>query len=87
MIEQTIYWYSIKEYGLPTGINNRKVWMMFKNILSGEFEIYKIKRDYLDECWYVSDCDESVESKSDFLIPIMWTDSFNSTILKTIIKE
>lgn len=87
MIEQTIYWYSIEEYGLPTGANSRKIWMVFKNISSNKFEVHKIERDYFSNDWYFSDCDEIVEFISDSLIPIMWTDSFNNTILKAIIKE
>lgn len=87
MIEQTIYWYSIEEYGLPTGTNSREILMVFKNILSNKFEVHKIERDYFSNDWYFSDCDEMVEFISDSLIPIMWTDSFNNTILKTIIKE
>lgn len=87
MIEQTIYWYSIEEYGLPTGINSREILMVFKNISSNKFEVYKIERDYFSNDWYFSDCDEIVEFISDSLIPIMWTDSLNNTILKTIIKE
>ena len=47
MIEQTIYWYSMAEYGLPTGTNSREIWMVFKNISSNKFEIHKIERDYL----------------------------------------
>lgn len=87
MIEQTIYWYSIEEYGLPTGINSREILMVFKNVSSNKFEVHKIERDYFSNDWYFSDCDEMVEFISDSLIPIMWTDSFNNTILKTIIKE
>ena len=87
MIEQTIYWYSIEEYGLPTGINSGEILMVFKNISSNKFEVYKIERDYFSNDWYFSDCDEIVEFISDSLIPIMWTDSLNNTILKTIIKE
>ena len=87
MIEQTIYWYSIEEYGLPTGINSREILMVFKNVSSNKFEVHKIDRDYFSDDWYFSDCDEMVEFISDSLIPIMWTDSFNNTILKTIIKE
>ena len=87
MIEQTIYWYSIEEYGLPTGTNSREILMVFKNISSNKFEVHKIERDYFSNDWYFSDCDEIVEFISDSLIPIMWTDSFNNTILKTIIKE
>ena len=87
MIEQTIYWYSIEEYGLPTGTNSREILMVFKNISSNKFEVYKIERDYFSNDWYFSDCDEIVEFISDSLIPIMWTDSLNNTILKTIIKE
>ena len=87
MIEQTIYWYSIEEYGLPTGINSREILMVFKNISSNKFEAHKIERDYFSNDWYFSDCDEIVEFVSDSLIPIMWTDSLNKTILKTIIKE
>lgn len=87
MIEQTIYWYSIEEYWLPTGTNSREIWMVFKNISSNKFEVHKIERDYFSNDWYFSDCDEIVEFISDSLIPIMWTDSFNNTILKTIIKE
>lgn len=87
MIEQTIYWYSIEEYGLPTGINSREILMVFKNISSNKFEAHKIERDYFSNDWYFSDCDEMVEFISDSLIPIMWTDSLNNTILKTIIKE
>lgn len=87
MIEQTIYWYSIEEYGLPTGTNSREILMVFKNISSNKFEVHKIERDYFSNDWYFSDCDEMVEFISDSLIPIMWTDSFNNTILKTIIKE
>lgn len=87
MIEQTIYWYSIEEYGLPTGINSREILMVFKNISSNKFEAHKIERDYFSNDWYFSDCDEIVEFVSDSLIPIMWTDSLNNTILKTIIKE
>ena len=34
MIEQTIYWYPMEEYGLPTGTNSREIWMVFKNISS-----------------------------------------------------
>ena len=87
MIEQTIYWYSIEEYGLPTGTNSREILMVFKNISSNKFEAHKIERDYFSNDWYFSDCDEMVEFISDSFIPIMWTDSFNNTILKTIIKE
>lgn len=87
MTEQTIYWYSIEEYGLPAGTNSREIWMVFKNISSDKFEIHKIERDYFSNDWYFSDCDEMVEFISDSFIPIMWTDSFNNTILKTIIKE
>lgn len=87
MIEQTIYWYSIEEYGLPTGTNSREILMVFKNISSNKFEVHKIERDYFSNDWYFSDCDEIVEFTSDSLIPIMWTDSFNNTILETIIKE
>ena len=87
MIEQTIYWYSIEEYGLPTGTNSREILMAFKNISSNKFEVHKIERDYFSNDWYFSDCDEIVEFISDSLIPIMWTDSLNNTILKTIIKE
>lgn len=87
MIEQTIYWYSIEEYGLPTGTNSREILMVFKNISSNKFEVHKIERDYFSNDWYFSDCDEIVEFISDSLIPIMWTDSLNNTILKTIIKE
>ena len=87
MIEQTIYWYSIEEYGLPTGTNSREILMVFKNISSNKFEVHKIERDYFSNDWYFSDCDEIVEFTSDSLIPIMWTDSLNNTILKTIIKE
>lgn len=87
MIEQTIYWYSIEEYGLPTGTNSREILMVFKNISSNKFEVHKIERDYFSNDWYFSDCDEIVELISDSLIPIMWTDSLNNTILKTIIKE
>lgn len=87
MTEQTIYWYSIEEYGLPTGTNSIEIWMVFKNISSDKFEIHKIERDYFSNDWYFSNCDEIVEFVSDSLIPIMWTDSFNNTILKTIIKE
>ena len=87
MTKQTIYWYSIEEYGLPAGINSKEIWMVFKNISSDKFEIHKIERDYFSNDWYFSDCDEIVEFISDSLIPIMWTDSFNNTILKTIIKE
>lgn len=87
MIEQTIYWYSIEEYGLPTGMNSREIWMAFKNISSNKFEVHKIERDYFSNDWYFSDCDEMVEFISDSLIPVMWTDSLNNTILKTIIKE
>lgn len=87
MIEQTIYWYSIAEYGLPTGMNSREIWMVFKNISSNKFEVHKIEREYFSSNWYFSDCDEMVEFISDSLIPIMWTDSLNNTILKTIIKE
>lgn len=87
MIEQTIYWYSIEEYGLPTGTNSREILMVFKNISSNKFEVHKIERDYFSNDWYFSDCDEMVEFISDSFIPIMWTDSFNNTILKTIIKE
>lgn len=87
MIEQTIYWYSIAEYGLPTGMNSREILMVFKNISSNKFEAHKIERDYFSNDWYFSDCDEIVEFVSDSLIPIMWTDSLNNTILKTIIKE
>ena len=87
MIEQTIYWYSIEEYGLPTGTNSREILMVFKNISSNKFEVHKIERDYFSNDWYFSDCDEMVEFISDSLIPIMWTDSLNNTILKTIIKE
>lgn len=61
-------------------------WMVFKNIPSNKFEVRKIERDYFSNDWYFSDCDEMVEFISDSLIPIMWTDSFNNTILKTIIK-
>ena len=77
MIEQTIYWYSIAEYGLPTGTN----------VSSNKFEVHKIERDYFSNDWYFSDFDEIVEFISDSLIPIMWTDSLNNTILKTIIKK
>lgn len=87
MIEQTIYWYSIEEYGLPAGTNSKEIWMVFKNISSNKFEVYKIKRDYFSNDWYFSDCDEMVEFNSGSFIPIMWTDSINNTILKTIIKE
>ena len=87
MIEQTIYWYSIEEYGLPTGTNSREILMVFKNISSNKFDVHKIERDYFSNDWYFSDCDEIVEFISDSLIPIMWTDSLNNTILKTIIKE
>lgn len=87
MIKQTIYWYPIEEYGLPTGMNSREIWMVSKNISSNKFEVHKIERDYFSNDWYFSDCDEIVEFISDSLIPIMWTDSFNNTILKTIIKE
>ena len=87
MIEQTIYWYSIEEYGLPTGTNSREILMVFKNISSNKFEVHKIERDYFSNDWYFSDCDEIVEFISDSLIPIMWTDSLNNTILETIIKE
>jgi hypothetical protein len=87
MIEQTIYWYSIEEYGLPTGMDSRGIWMVFKNVSSNKFEVRKIERDYFSNDWYFSDCDEMVEFISDSFIPIMWTDSFNNTILKTIIKE
>ena len=87
MIEQTIYWYSIAEYGLPTGMNSREILMVFKNISSNKFEVHKIERNYFGNDWYFSDCDEMVEFISDSLIPIMWTDSLNNTILKTIIKE
>lgn len=87
MTEQTIYWYSIEEYGLPTGTNSKEILMVFKNISSNKFEVHKIKRDYFSSNWYFSDCDEIVEFISDSLIPIMWTDSLNNTILKTIIKE
>ena len=87
MIEQTIYWYSIEEYGLPTGTNSREILMVFKNISSNKFEVHKIERDYFSNDLYFSDCDEIVEFTSDSLIPIMWTDSFNNTILETIIKE
>lgn len=87
MIEQTIYWYSIEEYGLPTGTNSREILMVFKNISSNKFEVHKIERDYFSNDWYFSDCDEMVEFISDSLVPIMWTDSLNNTILKTIIKE
>ena len=87
MIEQTIYWYSMAEYGLPTGTNSREILMVFKNISSNKFEVHKIERDYFSNDWYFSDCDEIVEFISDSLIPIMWTDSLNNTILKTIIKE
>ena len=87
MIEQTIYWYSIEEYGLPTGTNSREILMVFKNISSNKFEVHKIERDYFSNDWYFSECDEMVEFISDSLIPIMWTDSLNNTILKTIIKE
>ena len=87
MIEQTIYWYSIEEYGLPTGTNSREILMVFKNISSNKFEVHKIERDYFSNDLYFSDCDEIVEFISDSLIPIMWTDSFNNTILETIIKE
>ena len=87
MIEQTIYWYSIEEYGLPTGTNSREILMVFKNISSNKFEVHKIERDYFSNDLYFSDCDEIVEFISDSLIPIMWTDSLNNTILKTIIKE
>lgn len=86
MIEQTIYWYSIEEYGLPTGTNSREILMVFKNISFNKFEVHKIERDYFSNDWYFSDCDEMVEFISDSFIPIMWTDSFNNTILKTIIK-
>ena len=87
MIEQTIYWYSIEEYGLPTGTNSREILMVFKNISSNKFEVHKIERDYFSNDWYFSDCDEMVEFISDSLIPIVWTDSLNNTILKNIIKE
>lgn len=87
MIEQTIYWYSIEEYGLPTGTNSREILMVFKNISSNKFEVHKIERDYFSSNWHFSDCDEIVEFISESLIPIMWTDSLNNTILKTIIKE
>lgn len=87
MIEQTIYWYPMEEYGLPTGMNSREIQMVFKNISSNKFEVHKIERDYFSNDWYFSDCDEMVEFISDSFIPIMWTDSFNNTILKTIIKE
>ena len=87
MIEQTIYWYSIEEYGLPTGTNSREILMVFKNISSNKFEVHKIERDYFSNDWYCSGCDEMVEFISDSLVPIMWTDSLNNTILKTIIKE
>ena len=87
MIEQTIYWYPMEEYGLPTGMNSREIWMVLKNIPSNKFEVHKIERDYFSNDWYFSDCDEIVEFISDSLIPIMWTDSFNNTVLKTIIKE
>ena len=87
MIRQEIYWYSIKEYGLPAGTNSREIWMVFKNISSNKFEVHEIERDYFSNDWYFSDCDEMVEFISDSLIPVMWTDSFNNTILKTIIKE
>lgn len=87
MIKQTIYWYPIEEYGLPIGMNSREIWMVFKNISSNKFEAHKIERDYFSNDWYFSDCDEIVEFVSDSLIPIMWTDSLNNTILKTIIKE
>lgn len=74
-------------HGLPTGTNSREIWMVFKNISSNKFEVHKIERDYFSNDWYFSDCDEMVEFISDSLIPVMWTDSFNNTILKTIIKE
>lgn len=86
MIEQTIYWYPMEEYGLPAGMNSREIWMVFKNIPSNKFEIHKIERNYFSNDWYFSDCDEMVEFISDSFIPIMWTDSFNNTILKNIIK-
>ena len=87
MIEQTIHWYSIAKYGLPTRMNSREIWMVFKNISSNKFEVHKIERDYFSDDWHFSGCDEMVEFISDSLIPIMWTDSLNNTILKTIIKE
>lgn len=87
MIEQTIYWYPMEEYGLPGGMNSREIWMVFKNIPSNKFEVHKIERNYFSNDWYFSDCDEMVEFISDSFIPIMWTDSVNNTILKTIIKE
>lgn len=87
MIEQTIYWYPMEEYELPTGRNSREIWMVFKNVSSNKFEVHKIERDYFSNDWYFSDCDEMVEFISDSFIPIMWTDSVNNTILKTIIKE
>ena len=87
MIEQTIYWYSIEEYGLPTGTNSREIRMVFKDVPSNKFEVHKIERDYFSNDWYFYNCDEMVEFISDSFIPIMWTDSFNNTILKTIIKE
>lgn len=87
MIEQTIYWYPMEEYGLPTGMSSREIWMVFKNIPSNKFEVHKIERDYFSNDWYFSGCDEMVEFISDSFIPIMWNGSFNNTILKTIIKE
>ena len=57
------------------------------NISSNKFEVHKIERDCFSNDWYFSDCDEMVEFISDSLVPIMWTDSLNNTILKTIIKE
>lgn len=52
-----------------------------------KFEVRKIERDYFSNDWYFSDCDEMVEFISDSFIPIMWTDSFNNTILKTLLRS
>lgn len=87
MIEQTIYWYSMAEYGLPTGTNSREIWMVFKNVSSNKFEVHKIERDYFSNDWYFSDCDEMVEFISDSFIPIMWTASFEPNVIDTFIKE
>lgn len=87
MIEQTIYWCPMEEYGLPTGINNRKIWMVFKNILFDKFEVRGIERDYFCSDWHFSDCDGIVEFKSDSLIPVMWTDSLDNTVLNVVVKE
>lgn len=84
MIKQEVIWHSMKG---EFRNSYKEVWVLFKNVSSNKFEVHKIERDYFSNDWYFSDCDEMVEFISDSLIPIMWTDSFNNTILKTIIKE